>query len=113
MKKKTDQLVRVNFTNAGPGRIFKRGEYASGGEFITGEFVRQDAPASFIKSIMDKQVETMIDEVDTNQLVCLLLHLGGRLCPLLPTSWCRVVQRCLQFVHCPHSVSVVHLFLLG
>ena len=27
MKKKTDQLARVNFTNAGPGRILKSGGY--------------------------------------------------------------------------------------
>ena len=63
MKKKTDQLARVNFTNAGRVRILKRGEYATGGEFVAGQFVPQDAPVSLIKDIMDTHVETMINEV--------------------------------------------------
>jgi len=68
-KKKTDQLARVNFTNAGPGRILKSGEYTSGGVFIGGQYLRKDAPATFGKSTMDNQVETMINEINNCKLV--------------------------------------------
>ena len=61
-------MARVNFTNPGPGRLLKSGEYATGGEFVAGQIVRRDAPASLIKSIMDKHVETMINEVGERKL---------------------------------------------
>ena len=63
MKKKTDQLARVNFTDAGPGRVLKSGGYATGGEFVAGQIVRQDAPVSLIKDIVDKHLEAMINAV--------------------------------------------------
>ena len=59
---------KANFTNAGPGRILKSGDYATGGEFDAGEILRQDAPGSLIKSITDKHVETMINEVGEYKL---------------------------------------------
>jgi hypothetical protein len=62
-KKKMDQLARVNFTNAGRGRILKSGEYATGGEFVGGQLVHEDAPVSLIKDIVDKHLEVMINEV--------------------------------------------------
>ena len=68
-KKKTDQLARVNFTNAGPGRILKSGEYTSGGVFIAGQYLCNDAPATFGKSTTDNKVETMIDEINNCKLV--------------------------------------------
>ena len=72
-KKKMDQLARVNFTNAGRGRILKSGEYAKGEEFVGeytkgeefvgGQIVHEDAPVSLIKDMVDKHLEVMINEV--------------------------------------------------